>query len=91
MPVLPVVPPLPVVCAPTEPLRDLNLFLQRHSMDPAVYTHCLEDDTAGLWTCQAAAGGISARGTGRGKNAAKREAAKELHRALQDLASSNKS
>ena len=87
LPVLPAIPVLPVACTSTEPLRDLNLFLQRHGMEPPVYTHCLENDAAGLWTCQAAAGGVSARGTGRGKNAAKREAAKELHRALQDLAS----
>ena len=54
-------------------------------MEPARFDVCMEDATQGLWHCQANAGGVSARGTGRGKAAAKREAAKELLRALREL------
>ena len=85
---LPAVPLLPIVCGSAEPVRDLNLFLQRHRMDPARFDLCLEAATDGLWTCEASAGGVSARGTGRGKAAARREAAKELLRALQEFAGS---
>ena len=90
--VLPTVPLLsiaaPAVCAmpPQEPVRDLNKFLHKHQMEAASFDSCLEDATLGLWHCQASAGGVSARGTGHGKNAAKREAAKELLRALSELA-----
>ena len=90
-PVLRAVPILPLVCGPAEPVRDLNLFLQRHRMDPARFDLCLEAATDGLWTCEATAGGVSARGTGRGKAAARREAAKELLRSLQELAASARS
>ena len=84
LPIAVKLPPLPLLptldaCAQAspEPLRDLNLFLQRRRMEPARFDVCMEDATHGLWHCQASAGGVSARGTGHGKAAAKREAAKD--------------
>ena len=86
VPLLPFATPGGCALAPAEPVRELNLFLQRHNMEPARYDACMEDATHGLWHCQASAGGVSARGTGRGKAAAKREATKELLRAMRELA-----
>ena len=84
---LPPVPPLPIAAAAcTEPLRELNLYLQRRQMDGAQFSFLPVDAAAGAWQCEASAGGISARGSGRGKAAAKREAAGELLRGLRGLA-----
>ena len=72
-------------CAITEPLRELNLFLQRNGMEPAVFSFCLDNEETGLWTCQVSAGGVSSRGSSVGKKDAKREACRELLRALREL------
>ena len=48
---------------------------------------CVEDESMGLWHCEARQHGVSARGSGHGKKDAKREAAKELLEALRSMAS----
>jgi len=73
---------------PTQSLRELNLFLQRHAMEPARFSMCVGDAALGLWHCQAVAGGVEARGTGRGKQEEKRASALALLRGLQELAGS---
>lgn len=82
--------PMPQVCLPVrateEPLRALNLFAQRNGGEVPSFNMCVEDDSTGLWHCEARWRGVSARGSGRGKKEAKREAAKELLEALRQLA-----
>ena len=81
---------VPQVCLPVisteEPLRALNLFTQRNGGETPSFNLCIEDDSTGLWHCEARWHGVSARGSGRGKKEAKREAAKELLEALRSMA-----
>ena len=53
-----------------------------------VWQDRLDDLATGMWSCSVSGGGLSARGFGRGKKEARREAAKGFLSTLRDLVGS---
>ena len=72
-------------CAIGDAVRLMNSCAERRGFEVR-FVERLEDPSLGLWTVEARAQGVSARGSGVGKKEAKRAACNELLRALGEVA-----